>query len=657
MKLRAIIILLGACLLGAATSCSDYGYDIPNGYPDNSKNVADGDIDTNMRKIDKTMYAKARVFPGLVDQSEPRVIDTKFVLDMNYNDQTAQNLRIAVAPEPQYSTGYYAAPGELVKIVVPSGIEGLTIQIGGHTDNLSGKFPLLRDPVIYMRQRLYAGDNYVRNLYGGTIYICPNRAYPTPVEFAITNAVVSPDFILGKTSDAEWVARVKSSQVPWLEMRADRVVFLIPRDRVIQTFSSAEPLTNPTAVMTRWNEVFENDYNGWMGLSDDALDIRDRSPQGAWRGVLDIQLSLGYGHSGFPFVGLNDNSWFKGMTSLTSISSSEGMWGMYHEFGHNCQQSSIWSWSTLGETTNNLFNFKVANRVGGDYTKLHRAVTNGFPVAIAWASSTSAKNFDGTDASINDPFRRMTPFVQICELYGYGAITHLYKEARHAQRTNPSDITMHNWVLEKLSDYTGTNLASFFDAWGINYTPAVAERLAAKHQRLKRQIWKYNPLTKTGGDELIISDHSKVGWTASATNAQNTYPASNLIDGNINNLWHACHSNCSFPGNGTALPGLIPTPQNPLQLTINTNGSIEAKGFYFVQRQGNTNNHVKNIGIQIFNNGVWESLGRFPLQVSYTKQYITLPTEKTFSQFRITIDERPNNDNNAAMAELGTWYN
>lgn len=663
MKKNQIMLLLGICLLVMTTACSKYGYEIPDGYPDDSGNIKDAEIDTNLRDIDKSMYAKARVFPGLVDQAEPRVEDVKFTLDMNFTDQTAQNLRISVAPDPQYSTGYYAAPGELIKIVVPSGIEGLTVQIGGHTDNLSGKYPLLRDPVIYMRQRLYAGDNYVRNLYGGTIYIRANRAYETPVEFSISNACVSPDFVLGEISDAEWVAKVKASQVPWLEMRAERVVFLIPRDRVIQSFSSSssEPITNPTAVMTRWNDVFEQDYNGWMGLSDDAEDIKDLSPQGPWRGILDIQLSAGYGHSGFPFVGLNDGSWFRGMTSLSAISMNEGMWGMYHEFGHNCQQNSMWSWSTLGETTNNLFNFKVAHRLGADYTKMHRAINSGFPLAIAWAGAAGTKNFDGTDAAINDPFRRMTPFIQIFEKYGYEAMTHLYKEARHAERTNPSDITKHNWVFEKLSDYTKTNLAPFFDAWGINYSPAVADRVAAKHPRLKKQIWKYNPLTRTGGDELIVLEHDKAGWIATATNAQNAYPASNLIDGGIASIWLACHNNCSSPGNGTPLPApKYPTPENPLYLTINTNSTIEAGGFYLVQRQTNAYgmaNHVKEIGIEIYNNGVWEDLGRFPLEVTYAKQYITLPAEKTFSQFRIKIDTRPNGatENNAAMAEVGTW--
>ncbi|GAA4139934.1 M60 family peptidase N-terminal accessory domain-containing protein [Sphingobacterium kyonggiense] len=562
-------LLLITSLLGVS-SCEKYGYFVPDGYPEYDGNTPGGVIDTNMKQIDKSMYAKARVFPGLVDQSEPRVQNAKFTLDLNFTKQTTQNLKINVAPEPQFSTGYYAAPGELIKIEVPEGIEGLTVQIGGHTDNLGGKYPLLRDPVIYMRQRLYAGANYVRNLYGGTIYIRADRAYANPVEFTITNAVVSPDFVLGQSTDADWVTKVKASKVPWLELRTKRVVFLIPRDRVIKTFSSQEPFTNPTAVLTKWNDVFDHDFNGWMGLSDDAADEKDRSPQGAWRGVLDIQLSAGYGHNGFPFVGLNDAEWFGAMTSLNSITSSRGMWGSYHEFGHNCQQPSVWSWSTLGETTNNLFNFKVANRIGADYKVMHPAVTSGFPQAIAYASTAGgSKNFDA-DAAMNDPFKRMTPFVQIFEKYGYGAMTHLYTEARHAPRGNPNDITKHNWVYEKLSDYAKVDLSPFFDAWGISYSDIVAQRVASKYPLLKKAIWEYNPLTKTGGDNDIVY---KTSVTYVSCPAQEGSVA-NLVDGDPNTFYHSKYSNIG------------PTESYPFSFVLNAGANMPIKGIYFNARPG-----------------------------------------------------------------------
>ena len=654
MKLYRFTILMFSLLLLGVTSCTKYGYNIPDGYPDDSQNVKEGDIDTNLRIIDKSMYAKARVFPGLVDQAEPRVQNARFTLDLNFTKQTAQNLRISVAPEPQFSTGYYAAPGELIKIEVPQGIEGLTVQIGGHTDNLAGKYPLLRDPVIYMRQRLYAGANFVRNLYGGTIYIRADRAYTAPVEFTITNACVSPDFVLGQTSDAEWVAKVRASHVPWLELRTKRVVFLIPRDRVIKSFTSVEPFTNPTAVLTRWNDVFDLDYNGWMGLSDDAEDERDRSPQGAWRGVLDIQLTAGYGHSGFPFVGLNDEEWFKGMTSLNAISTSQGMWGSYHEFGHNCQQGSVWSWSTLGETTNNLFNFKVANRIGADYKVLHPAVTSGFPQAIAYASTTgAAKNFDA-DAAMNDPFKRMTPFIQIFELYGYDAMTHLYREARHAPRLNPSDITKQNWVLEKLSEYTKTNLSPFFDAWGINYSPAVGKNLKVMYPRLTKKIWTYNPLTGLGGQEEIPSkvDYNRSAWSivgfSTEEPAEGADPAGRakaVIDGRNDTFWHTKWSG------GNAPP--------PHHIILDMKEELEVKGFYFLTRQNSANGRPRSVEILVsLDNNSWSNLGTFPLQNIIARQEVVLPSLNTFRYVRFNFNEATNHAGgvHATMAEIGTFY-
>ncbi|GAA4198865.1 M60 family peptidase N-terminal accessory domain-containing protein [Pedobacter jeongneungensis] len=625
MKFNQLTKIFGLSLLVAFTACKKYGYEVPDGYPDDSQNIADGTIDTNMKLIDKSMYAKARVFPGLVDQSEPRVKDAQFTLDLNFTDQTAQNLRISVAPSPQYSTGYYAAPGELIKLVVPAGIDGLTVQIGAHTDNLAGKSPLLRDPVIYNRKKLVSGVNYIRNLYGGHIYILATFAYASPVTFSITGACASPDFILGQSTDTEWINRVKASSVPWLELRTKRVIFTIPRDKVLATFNSAEPFTNPTLAMTKWNDVFDLDYNAWMGLSDNAPDIRDRSPQSQWRGVLDIQLTNGYGHNGFPFVGTNDSEWFRSFTSVKSLNTSEGQWGSYHEFGHNCQQGSVWSWSTLGETTNNLFSFKVANRIGANYNILHPAVSSGFPKAIAYATAVGTKNFD-TDAAMNAvdeaPFMKMTPFVQIFELYGYGAMTYLYKEARHADRLNTNDITKHNFVYEKLSDYTKIDLAPFFDAWGILISDAVIAKVSAKYPMLNKAIWTYNPLNKTGGTAAY--DPTRV-ISVSSLQSTTSDLGSNLIDGNTATFWHSKYSPA-------------PTAAETFPFTViigtGTRTAIPVKGITFNQRTSNNNGYIKDVEIFASNDNVsYTSVGTTTVPQNANKYDFNFPGGSVNTKF------------------------
>lgn len=573
--LNYIVILL---LASGFIACKKYGIEVPDGYDDASQNPNNSSIDTNMANIDRSGYAKARIFPGLVDQSEPRVKDAKFTLDLNFTTQTYENLRIRTAPQPKYSTGYYAAPGELIKLIVPAGVNGLYIQIGGHTDNLSGKVPLLRDPIIFTRQQLYPGVNYMRNIYGGTVYIFATFAHTTPVEFTISGACVSPDFILDVDTHDSWKAKVLASKVPWLELRSKRVVFLVPRDKIVNQFTNAtEPLLNIAEPLSLWNTVFDQDYNGWMGLSDNAANPLDRSPQGQWRGVLDIQLTNGYGHSGSPnspeFVGLNDSEWFSSFTSATRLKTSINTWGSYHEFGHNCQQSSVWSWSTLGETTNNLFSFKVAKRINANYSTLHPAVTSGFPLAIAYASTAGAKNFD-SDVAMNDPntgpFMKMTPFIQIFELYGYGAMTKLYTEGRYAQRLANNDLDKHDFVYEKLSEYCNVDLIPFFEAWGILVSPQSQAKIGVKYPILNKQIWTYNPLNKTGGTANIVFTNSVVSVSSPAQ--EGSFAA--LVDNNLTTYYHSQYSN--------------PTPAQtfPFTFILSAGANIPIKGMYFNGRAG-----------------------------------------------------------------------
>ncbi|WP_182958454.1 M60 family metallopeptidase [Pedobacter gandavensis] len=623
---------LALMLLAVLPSCKKYGTAFKDGYNDASGNEQGTiTVDTAMSRVDRSMYAKARVFPGLVDAAEPRLINEKVKLDLNFSSSTAQTLRISVAPSPQFSTGYYAPAGELIKIVVPAGISGLSVQVGGHTDNLTGHDPLLRDPIIYTVKQLFPGVNYVRNLYGGTIYIRAQVAIAQPVELIFTGAVKAPDFVLGEITDAEWNKKVQESSVPWLEMRSKRVIFLIPRSFLLRM-----PVANPTALMTEWNAKFELDYNGWMGLSDNSADIRDRSPQSAWRGILDIQLSVGYGHSGFPFVGTMDDEWFGGMTNLQSLLNGSN-WGTYHEFGHNCQQG-LWSWSTLGETTNNLFSFKIANRNKVGYAGLHPAMPNANTEALAFAASKTAKNFD--TYSVFGPFHRIIPFLQIFDLYGYDAMAYLYTEARHAARTPLTDIEKHDFVYEKFSDYAKTDLKLFFEAWGIDLTPQMKSKVAALYPRLTKTIWTYNPMTKTGGTGAVIIEPTVTASSEERVGEGTNGFAKNLIDNNNNTFWHS-----QWQGS--------PLGAMPYTLTYDFGEPTLAKGMYFVPRD-NASQRPKDIDIFTSTDNVnWTKEGSTVMTNAFSRFNYNFPAAKTARYYRLVIKNNHSGTSFAALAELG----
>lgn len=621
----------------ALASCEKYRYSFDDGVNKPSTAESEQTIDTAMTVVDRSLYSRARIFPGMVEATEPRVKDVRFTLDLNFSASNAYLLRISSAPQPQFSTGFYAPAGELIKIVVPAGVNGLSVQIGGHTDNLTGQLNLKRDPFIVMQKQLFPGVNYARNLYGGTIYINAAYGIPQPVEFSITGAVKSPDFVLGQSVNDTWIKEVKASTVPWLEMRTKRIVFLIPRDFLIRNFDSTNPLTDPTALMTAWNDVFELDYNGWMGLSDNPADIRDRSPQGAWREVLDIQPSVGYGHSGWPVVATMDNEWFNSVVSLDQLLHGAN-WGTYHEFGHNCQQGAMWSWKTLGETTNNLFNFKVAQRNGVNFGILHG--TTWVQPALDFAAKLGAKDFDGGAPEINDPFARMIPFLQIFGIYGYDAMPYLYTAARHAQRFSNTDLDKHDFVYERFSEYSRTDLRPFFEAWGIALSSQSTIRIGNMFPLLDKKIWTYNPITKTGGtekyDPIKITANSEELTGEGAVNGR----AAAMLDGSNATYWHSRWQTA-------------PTGTMPYTLLLDLGSLKSAKGMYFVAR-----NDTRQIpkAIEVFksvNNTDWVSIGTFQIgSAAGARSNYNFPATIANRYYKIVIKSNWANSSTAALAEL-----
>lgn len=631
--------ILGVILLLSIGACKKYGYKIDDGYSKPSTEEASSlKPDTSMSYVDRSLYPRARIFPGLVDVAEPRVKDEKFTLDLNFSASNQSLLRISVSPQPLYSTGYYAAPGELVKIIVPQGINGLTVQVGGHTDNLTGKLTLQRDPLITMVKQLSPGVNYVRNPYGGTIYIQPAFAIPQPVEFTITGAVKSPDFVLGVSNDATWKAQVLASFVPWLEFRSNRVIFLVPRDMVVEAINKGV-LTRPTDLMSTWNTIFELDFNGWMGLSDNSPDVRDRSPQGPWREVLDIQPSAGSGHNGFPTVATMDEGWFNDIINLDALLHGEN-WGTYHEFGHNCQQGNIWSWSVLGETTNNLFSFKVANRNGAGIEIQHEG--KWIQPALDFARLNNFTNNFETAAAMDDPFRRMVPFLQIFGIYGYDAMPYIYKAARRAPRFSVTDQDKRDFTYEAFSNYARVDLKPFFDAWGMQVSTQSKAKIAALYPLLTKQIWTYNPDTKTGGTADIVFKLT-VSVNSEETGGEGPVSgyATAMIDGSNTTFWHSKWSTS-------------PTGTFPYNIVLDAGTAVVAKGLYFVPRSSG-GQRPKVAEIYTSTDGVnWTIVGTTTITNSASRYNYNFPTNKTVQYFKVKlIGPNWSGTQTAALAELG----
>src|SRR5688572_17810610 len=111
--LLSMIVLAFSCV-------KKNSFDFVDGTPGDGEGNQSITVDTSIKFVDVSKYAQARTFPGLVCSTEPRLMDYRLSMDLNYN-AVSEDLRISVAPQPQFSTGLYAAPGELVIIDVPAG--------------------------------------------------------------------------------------------------------------------------------------------------------------------------------------------------------------------------------------------------------------------------------------------------------------------------------------------------------------------------------------------------------------------------------------------------------------------------------------------------------------------------------------------------------
>ncbi|WP_286863030.1 MULTISPECIES: M60 family metallopeptidase [Sphingobacterium] len=667
MRKRYLVFGLFVGLMAFASSCSKYGIEFPDGYQSGDSTETALVTDTTMGKADRSLYHKARIYPGLVGENVTRIKDTTISMLMNRKYVSSYEFKVSVTPAPIYTTGLYAPAGEVIRITVPTGAVGMTVQIGVHTDNITGKDAPRRDPILFTRKELFPGTNYIKNLYGGTIWIINQKASATPVNIKVAGAVKTTDFILGKSTVADWKKQVLSQDVPWMDLIGERVAFSVPRSLVVKFIQSGK-MDQVDEALRLWDDTYVKDYYNWMGLSADAADPKNRYPEFWERGVMDIHPSLGYAHSGSPWIMQEDEYWLDELTNPNTIKKGTS-WGSYHEVGHNYQATWAWSWSDLGETTNNLFIFNAArNRGVTSRIDFAHALKTSIPAALKFAALTSAKNFSnfpeelGIDA--DDPFARLTPFLQIFDKTkgkngesGWDFFPYIYSKARNENFTSSLDQGKRDYFYRQLCNFTGKDFNRFFIAWGIPVSSSAKREMREKYPPMDRAIWEYNPLTFTGGEGVLQPRYflpsGLFEFTANVATATNesTGKFSAMTDGDPNTYWHTCWSGCSIP---TTLP---------VELTMNMKEVNVFKGFYYKNRANSTFATKVNVFISKDNKN-WTDMGQYALaSASQTTAQNAAMKEFTFSnlveaQYVKFVFPDPNTggDIHVAIAELGVFY-
>lgn len=381
---------------------------------------------------DVTAHPAAKLFPGSIPGDARPVTRT---------------IPIDCTVPGWHSLGLYAAPGALITIDVPvmATAAHLRVRIGCHTDGIWRRREWRRFPEISRSFPVTAKKTEAANAFGGLVYIeVPPRCSLTTIPVTISGGVNAPLYVLDKTSSNEWRKTIREYPGPWAELASDKIIITVPSKHV-------RTLDDPEALMRLWDRI-----------ADAAATLAARPKERARpeRYVADVQISIGYMHSGYPLMTHLDAA--VPMTSRKKL--LEGQWGLYHELGHNHQKGD-WTFHGTGEVTVNLFTLYILETVcGKESGKGHEALIH---------RDKKLKKYLDAGAPFNkwksDPFLALIMYAQLCEAFGWESYIKVFAEYRDLprhERPRTDDQKRDQWLV-RMSKTVGKNLGPFFEKWGV----------------------------------------------------------------------------------------------------------------------------------------------------------------------------------------------
>jgi len=390
-------------------------------------------------------HAAATAFPGLAPDDAPRV---------------NKDIRIDPNISGWQSTGLWVNAGDSLMVTMPAENAnlGYALRIGCHTDTLYHLDSWSRAPEITRSVRLTQEITSTVSAFGGLVYIdVPSSAAGAePFTVTIDNAIEAPLFVLGETTDEEWNRRIKTRAAPWAEFACDNLILSCPT-------ANARKVRTPTQMMTFWQKVVE---------AQDDLSNQTSERKRPERIVTDVQISVGYMHSGYPVM--VPTSTADDMLTFTRLKFPD--WGFYHELAHNHQRDTF-TFEGAGEVTNNVIGMYCYQEVmGKDWLIGHTAI-----------SAEARKEFiqrikqsdDKWQLWKSEPFLALTTYIQLVQAFGWESWrAYLYSFADESFGPVPqNDDQTRDQFLIRYSKITGKNLGPFFDFWGIPVSADAKKRV------------------------------------------------------------------------------------------------------------------------------------------------------------------------------------
>eukprot|EP00035_Acanthoeca_spectabilis_P008599 m.156023 g.156023 ORF g.156023 m.156023 type:complete len:575 (-) comp14425_c0_seq3:32-1756(-) len=331
-----------------------------------------------------------------------------------------------------------------------------SVRIGCHTDALWGAKTWSRWPMPMSKTWTMTSPTVkCTSPFGGPLYLeRKSVSDPLPVQFRIVGAIRAPFFEKGMDS-AVWKLR-QLYPAPFAEIRGAYLVFSLPSGYVRKT-----PHGQLQAAVEFWDEVALSHCN-LAGISPLCR------PE---RVVLDVQISAGYMHSGYPIMAHLDQAAPKECVAdspaILEVDAlrSQGSWGIFHELGHN-RQLSGYTFSGTIEVTVNLFTLFTMERVVRIPALKHPWLENHKTRAIEFlrkgSSFTQWKD---------DPGVALVCYAQLVDYFGWDAIRSVLSSYNDSTPLE-DERKIKEWCKRCMSE-TKCDLRDFFAQWGWPFARSI----------------------------------------------------------------------------------------------------------------------------------------------------------------------------------------
>ncbi|CCH02079.1 Protein FAM115A [Fibrella aestuarina BUZ 2] len=374
----------------------------------------------------------------------------------------ADRLQFRGTHNDMQATGYYVAPNSSVTLTVKaiSGPNSARLAIGTP----------FRDNVRPVRQYVNLTEGtqtFTVDKYGGLVYVIYTaNDYLTTgsVELTFGNGFLPvPYYRKGKNTHQQWLNALDTlkSMVPDVMFESENAIMVANMDEALKYRGENQDL-----IINRLDSIidFENRISGLSGrvgvhaIPDNKhlITVRDSASGGYMAAGIAIYYTEALSYR---------------MLQPLYLSNTNG-WGLWHEVGHTYQQKA-WTWSSLGETTVNVYS--MAAERGFGLPKSRVTINNSWPKLDTYFKKPIADR----DYNTGDNELKLIPFQQLYLAFGDNLFSKLSTKTRDTRPAITSDADKMRYFMLSVSEITQKDLSDFFRKWGFKVDESVYQAIAA----------------------------------------------------------------------------------------------------------------------------------------------------------------------------------